>query len=77
MGLGNLENNLNSGRLLLLGHHRSHQKLEKGHLRVAFLVISWIFLACICLGCRFFEVQTGLKFVGLPNYNIRSFLGNH
>jgi hypothetical protein len=70
MGLGNLENNLNFVRLLLLGHHRNHQKFEKGHLGVAFLVIFWIFLACICMGCGCFEEQTGIQFVGLSNYNL-------
>jgi hypothetical protein len=56
MGLGNLQNNLNSVKLLLLGHHQNHQKFEKGHLGVAFLVLFldfpclylcelWIFLS--------------------------------
>ena len=48
IGLGNLGNNLNSVRLLLLGHHQNHQKFEKRHLRVAFLVLfldfSWLYL---------------------------------
>jgi hypothetical protein len=60
MDLGNLENNLNSVRLLHLDHHQNHHRCEKGHLGVAFLVLFFICLACICVGCGFFEVQTGI-----------------
>ena len=47
MSLRNLENNLDSVKLLLLSHHLSHQKFEKGHLGVAFLVLCWIFLVFV------------------------------
>ena len=46
MGYENLGNNLDFVRLLLLGHHQNHQKFEKGHLRVAFLVLFWICVEC-------------------------------
>jgi hypothetical protein len=60
MGLENLGNNLNSVRLLLLGHYQNHHKFEKEHLGVAFLVLFWIFHACIYVDCGFFKVQTGI-----------------